>query len=86
MNAYRNGALEVFTMVGWFNSNSKLQTFLQGLYISKKDHEDWYGDKKMANEMVKEDLEKHLHCNLKMLNFRGSTLGGFPTNFKQLLK
>lgn len=48
MNSYRNGALEVLILKGWFNAQSGFLSFINETYISNKDHEVLYGDKKAA--------------------------------------
>lgn len=58
MNAYRNGALESVSIAGWIASNGSMNSLITGMHISKKDHEEMYGDKKLASEMEKEDLER----------------------------
>lgn len=70
MNAYRNGSLESLILVGWFNNAVKLNTFIKNLSICNKDHELMYGDKKLAAEMEKLDLEKNFNFKLKFLNIR----------------
>jgi len=52
--------------------------------VSAKDHEKWYGDRRVADEMQKEDLERHMYFNLKMLNIGTSGIGGFDVNYKNL--
>jgi len=86
MNAYRNGALESLNLKNWFNSYSLFNNYISGLMISVKDHEVWYGDKKLASEMEKEDLVAKLFCKLKYLNIDGCTLTGFPYNYKEIQK
>ena len=57
------------------------------MYISDKDHEELYGDKKLAQEMVREQLARKLHCNLQFLNVRVSKLAPLVSvNYKQLAK
>ena len=49
MNAYRNGALESLCVANWFNGYDRFRTyFLPYLHISERDHELWYGDKRLA--------------------------------------
>lgn len=86
MNAFRNGVLEVLSIRKWISSGAQFKVFIQGLLISKKDHEEWYGDKKLASEMEKEDLEKNLFCKLKQLNFDECVVSGIGVNYKELLK
>jgi hypothetical protein len=57
------------------------------MYISDKDHEELYGDKKLAQEMVREQLAKNMHCNLRFLNVRQSKLAPLSSvNYKQIQK
>ena len=57
------------------------------MYISDKDHEELYGDKKLAQEMVREQLAKKMYCNLRFLNVRQSKLAPLSAvNYKQILK
>jgi hypothetical protein len=41
--------------------------------ICEQDHENWYGGKKTAQQMEKEQLVKHFHCNLKVLDLQNSS-------------
>jgi hypothetical protein len=41
---------------------------LNGFRISEKEHEEWYGDTKLAKEMKEEQLERETHCSLKFLD------------------
>ena len=84
MNAYRNGSLEGLSLVGWFTSYPRFHSFMAATHISNKDHELWYGDKRIASEMKKEDLEKKMHFGLKYLNVRQSKLNGMPSNYKSI--
>jgi len=84
MNAYRNGALEYLSIVGWMNQFAKVASFIDCMLISKKEHEEMYGDKKLAKEMEKEDLEKSFYFNLKWLNLRSNTFSGAVYNFKNI--
>ena len=55
MNAYRNGALESLSVAGWFSGYDRFRGYyLANLQVSEKDHELWYGDKRLAQEMEKE--------------------------------
>jgi Leucine-rich repeat (LRR) protein len=49
--------------------------------VSDHDHELWYGDKKIAKEMTKEQLEKKFEFGLQYLNIGNSILS--TNNFKQ---
>lgn len=39
--------------------------------ISDKDHELWYGDKKEADNMEKDQLVKKFYCGLEYISFEG---------------
>lgn len=55
------------------------------MYISDRDHEELYGDKKLAQEMAREQLAKKMYCNLRFLNVRGSKLAPLSSvNYKQI--
>ena len=55
MNAYRNGALEAVSVSRWFEGYACFRTyFLKGLQVSERDHEFWYGDRRLAQEMEKD--------------------------------
>jgi len=86
MNARRNGALEALSLESWFRNRSSLFAFVQSLLISNKEHETWYGDKKLASEMAKDDLVGRMHYNLKFLNLGGCAVGDFGINYKQIKK
>jgi len=48
MNAFRKGALESLVITNWLKQSSIFLAFVNALYISNKDHELMYGDKKLA--------------------------------------
>lgn len=74
MNKYKNGAFSHFSMKYCIPAGG-LQMFLDALYISDKEHEEWYGDAKIASQMTHDQLEKNLHCGLAYLNLIGSVMG-----------
>ena len=86
MNAFRNGALESLSMKGWLKTKNEFFNFAESLKISNKDHELWYGDKKIAGEMQKDDLVKRMHFNLKLMNITDGNIGNFGVNYKALKK
>jgi len=86
MNAFRKGPLDSLVITNWFKQSITFLQFVNALYISNKDHELMYGDKKLAKEMEKADIERHMHCNIKFLNMSNSTIGGFTWNYKHILK
>lgn len=48
MNARRGCSLEVVLLENWYLKDKVLDKFLENMFISEKDHELWYGDKKKA--------------------------------------
>lgn len=68
------------------NGIAYLNTFVSSLQISVQDHENMYGDKKLAQEMEKEDLVKKMHFKLKYLNIRQSNIAGIAANYKHIMK
>lgn len=51
-----------------------LEQFFESFYVSDYDNELWYGDKNVAKEMKKEQLEKNLYFGLQKLNLQDSIL------------
>lgn len=74
MNAKRNGSLEALSLRNWFSSWSAYCSFLESMRVSDYDHELWYGDKKIAKEMSKGQLDKSFLCNLKYFNMEFSSI------------
>lgn len=57
------------------------------MYISDRDHEELYGDKKLAQEMVRQQLAKKMYCNLRFLNVRMSKVSPLTSvNYKKIQK
>ena len=71
MNARKNGSLKSVSIKDWFNSYAQFESFLANMNISDKDHELWYGDKKEADNMEKDQLVKKFHCALEYVSFEG---------------
>lgn len=46
----------------------------------------WYGDKKIAKEMTKEQLEYKFECGLQYLNIGSSALAGNGFKHKEIIK
>lgn len=82
MNGYRRGALESIFLRKWFGNKSELFNFVESLLVSNKEHEEWYGDKKVAAEMEKEDLVGHMYCKLSNFDIGESTIRNFDVNYK----
>jgi len=74
MNAKRNGSLEAISVRSWFSNWTSFSSFLETMRVSDYDHELWYGDKKIAKEMTKGQLDKSFHCNIKYFNMEYSTI------------
>lgn len=66
MNDYKNGSLSIFSGVGTMDANT-FKSFGTGLCISEKDHEDWYGDRTVANKMKGEQLIQKFRNPLKIM-------------------
>jgi hypothetical protein len=87
MNALKNGALEHVSMQNWLNGHAALNSFCAAMQVSDQDHELWYGDKKTAQLMEKEQLVKAFHCNLKALDLGWShVLQGSAFRYKHMAK
>jgi len=69
MNAYKNGSLLGVSMRNWIPSYANAESFLNNMKISDQDHEYWYGDRKTADAMPKEQLDRNFHFKLAYLNF-----------------
>jgi hypothetical protein len=82
-NHYKNGSLKSLSMRNAL-INGQLHTFLESVYISDKDHEIMFGDKKVANEMEKEKLEKKLQFGLTFIDFKGCNLNCTTCKLKDL--
>lgn len=54
--------------------------------MSDHDQELWYGDKKIAKEMTKDQLEKKFEFGLEFLNVGNSALGANNFKHKELAK
>jgi hypothetical protein len=80
MNKRSKGNLEAVILENWMTSYSQWGGFLTSLKISDYDYEMWYGDKNLAKEMKKEQLERHAHFGLKYLHIGGvkANLSGHP--------
>ena len=47
---------------------------MESFYVSDYDNETWYGDKNVAKEMKKEQLERNLHFGLLKLDLGDSLI------------
>lgn len=54
MNKIKNGSLKYLSIENCIGSYANLKIFLKGFYVSEQAAEMWYGDKKIAKDMVGE--------------------------------
>jgi hypothetical protein len=73
MNKYKNGSLTHLSMVNGckVDSAASVAGLFNSFKISDKDHEIWYGEKKVAEEMKLDQLEKKFHFGLQRFNLSG---------------
>jgi len=71
MNARKNGSLRAVSIRDWFLNYAQFDQFLSNMNISDQDHEIWYGDKKEANSMEKDQLVKKFYFALEYLGLEG---------------
>ena len=79
MNARKHGSLEHIRLSLSLNSYSALQTLVNGMFISDYDHEIWYGDSSVANQMSGEQRVKKLYNNLKTFLIGGGSYNLNPS-------
>ena len=82
MNAYKNGSLSGVSMRNWIPSYASAESFFNYMKISDQDHEYWYGDRKTADAMQKEQLDKNLQFKLEFLDFQSGNFANIGINFK----
>lgn len=80
MNNRKNGSLHHLSIRNTNWDLNKIEGFWTAMRISEKDHELWYGETKIAQEMTHEQLNKKLHWGLQFLDLGGSSFG--TSNFK----
>jgi len=68
MNHRKNGGLKFLSISKCFSGYTTANSFYEAFKISDHDHEIWYGDKKVAKDMQKEQLEKKFVYGLEYLN------------------
>ena len=73
MNKYKNGALTHFNLKYALATNV-LEAFIGYMYVSDREHEEWYGDSKVARDMTHDQLVKKLYFGLTYLNLGGSAM------------
>lgn len=86
MNKKKNGNLKYLSIENAFASHSQLKSFVEHFRVSDHSHEMWYGDKKVAKEMTKEQLEYKFECGLQFLNIGSSALAGNGFKHKEIIK
>jgi len=74
MNKKKNGNLIYLSLVFAFPNYTFFKNFLENFRISDYDHEMWYGDKKIAKDMNKNQLDKKFEFGLHYLNVGNSIL------------
>lgn len=82
MNAYKDGSLEAVSIRSWIGNAGIGEGFFNQMKISDQDHEYWYGDRKTADAMQKEALDKNMHFKLKFLDTKGSAFTNIGHSFK----
>lgn len=86
MNHKKNGNLKYLSLVTAFQSYYNFNSFLTSFKISDHSHEMWYGDKKVAKEMSKEQLENKFEFGLRYLNIGQSILSSNAFKHKEMIK
>lgn len=71
----KNGALRHLSMRNSSSDIGCIQDFLSSFRVSEKQHEEWYGELKVANEMKHDQLVKKLYCGLQFLDLGGCRFG-----------
>ena len=64
----------------------QFEQLIDAMYISDMNHEEKYGDPKVANEMKQEQLVKKFHCGLKYLNLNSCNLNCTEFKLKEIQK
>ena len=86
MNKKKNGNLKYLSMEKCIGSYANLAAFLNNFSVSDYDAEMWYGDKKIAKDMEKEQLEKKFEFGLTYLNIGLGSHGGIGFKLKDYQK
>lgn len=86
MNMKKNGNLKYLSMATGFQSYANFRSFLEAFKVSDYDQEMWYGDKKIAKEMTKEQLEKKFYFGLEYLNIGSSVISSNGFKHKEISK
>ena len=86
MNKKKNGNLKYLSLWLAFSSYPIFKGFLESFKVSDYSHEMWYGDKKVAKDMQKEQLENKFEFGLEYLNIGQSILNANGFKFKEISK
>lgn len=86
MNFRKNGNLKYLSLANSVQNWAGLKSFFDSFQISDHSHEMWYGDKKVAKEMSKEQLENKFSFGLQYLNLGNCILTGNMFKHKELSK
>jgi hypothetical protein len=84
MNQYKSGVLNYVSVVNGFNlaSATSSDAWFGSFLISDQDHEKWYGEKKVADDMEKDQLVKKWHFGLHNLDMEGCNFANISPIFK----
>lgn len=87
MNAFKDGSLVGVSIRNWVTGHVWFNSFFNAMMISEQDHEEWYGDRKTAKAMEKEQLRKNFRCKLEFLDMEKSgTMAGDLFRYKNTKK
>lgn len=87
MNNKKEGGLKYLSAVKAFSAyTGSFKTFLESCKQSDYSHEMWYGDKKVAKEMTKEQLENKFLFGLIYFNICGSNISNICFKHKDIIK
>ena len=86
MNKKKQGNLKYLSLVNAFQAFAHLKSFLEAFKVSDYSHEMWYGDKKIAKDMTKEQLENKFEFGLEYINLGSSVLTGNNFKHKEVAK
>lgn len=86
MNKKKNGSLKYLSIQNAFSNYLGFKGFIESFKVSDHAHELWYGDKKIAKEMTKEQLESKFEFGLEYLNIGNSALRSNNFKYNQIAK
>ncbi len=86
MNNKKSGNFKYLSMERCVQSYAQFKSFLENFRVSDQMHEYWYGEQKVAKEMVKEQLETKLEFGLSYLNIAYSNICQNYFKLKEYMK